>query len=153
MDNELKQKVDAIINGVPYYMSSNNYDSLQYQFNYTVNTNNTNAGPVGSTSPNVTITNGGTWSSNPYTTQSVFSTLGSISNSDLKVSGDVEIEGDIKWQGHSLKSIFNKIEQRLAILVPDTNKLEQFEALKKAYNHYKILEALCHETEESDEDK
>jgi hypothetical protein len=35
------------------------------------------------------------------------------------------------------------ISKRLAILVPDPDKLEHFEALKKAYNHYKTLEALC----------
>jgi hypothetical protein len=36
-----------------------------------------------------------------------------------------------------------KMEQRMAILVPDPAKLEHFEALQKAYAHYKTLEALC----------
>jgi hypothetical protein len=35
------------------------------------------------------------------------------------------------------------MSKRLAILVPDPDKLEHFEALKKAYDHYKLLEALC----------
>ena len=35
------------------------------------------------------------------------------------------------------------IESRLNILVPDPEKLEKFEALKKAYEHYKHLEQLC----------
>ena len=147
MDEKLKQQVDNIINGMPYYMSSSNYDPLQYQFNYTFNTNNapyiTNGGPVGTTNPNVTIANGGSWTSMPYTT---------TSNHGLKVSGDAEIDGDIIWQGRSLIEMFNKIEQRLAILVPDPKKLEQFEALKKAYNHYKVLEALCYDAEKNDED-
>lgn len=38
---------------------------------------------------------------------------------------------------------FKGIEDRLAILVPDPKKLEHFEALQKAYQHYKTLEALC----------
>jgi hypothetical protein len=42
------------------------------------------------------------------------------------------------------------IENRLAILQPDPKKLKKFEALQKAYNHYKMLEALC-DAEEDDE--
>jgi len=148
MDQETKKKIDDIINGQPYFTNMAVYGPLQYQFNYSTSLPITNAGPVGA-APNVTIASGGTasaWSSS-------MSSYTSSSSGNLKVSGNAEIEGDIKWQGRSLKDMFNKIEQRLAILVPDPNKLEQFEALKKAYNHYKILEALCHETEESDEDK
>ena len=36
-----------------------------------------------------------------------------------------------------------KVEQRLAILTPDIEKLEHFQALREAYEHYKTLEALC----------
>jgi hypothetical protein len=50
---------------------------------------------------------------------------------------------DIKIDGHSLKEFMKKMEQRLAILVPDPKKLEKFEALKKAYEHYKTMESLC----------
>jgi hypothetical protein len=39
----------------------------------------------------------------------------------------------------------DKMEERLAILVPDPAKLEKFEALKKAYDHYKLMEKLCQE--------
>ena len=35
-----------------------------------------------------------------------------------------------------------KINERLAILVPDPAKLEKYAALKKAYEHYKTLEEL-----------
>jgi hypothetical protein len=50
---------------------------------------------------------------------------------------------DIKVDGKSLKEFMNKMEERLAILVPDPKKLEQFAALKKAYEHYKLMEKLC----------
>ena len=50
---------------------------------------------------------------------------------------------DIKIDGKSLKEFMKKMEQRLAILVPDPVKLEKFEALKKAYEHYKTMESLC----------
>jgi hypothetical protein len=61
----------------------------------------------------------------------------------LKVTGDAEFDGDIKWQGRSLGTMLESIEKRLAILTPDPEKLKHFEALKKAYEHYKVLEALC----------
>ena len=52
---------------------------------------------------------------------------------------------DIKVDGKSLKEFMTKMEERLAILVPDPSKLEKFEALKKAYEHYKLMESLCQE--------
>lgn len=46
-------------------------------------------------------------------------------------------------QTKSLFEMISKIEERLSILVPDPQKLEQFEALKRAYENYKTLEAIC----------
>lgn len=56
---------------------------------------------------------------------------------------DMAAGTDIKIDGQSLKEFMKKMEQRLAILVPDPKKLEKFEALKKAYEHYKTMESLC----------
>ena len=58
---------------------------------------------------------------------------------------------DIKVDGKSLKEFMNKMEERLAILVPDPKKLEQFAALKKAYEHYKLMESLCQEQPKEEE--
>ena len=58
---------------------------------------------------------------------------------------DMAAGTDIKVDGKSLKEFMNKMEERLAILVPDPAKLEQFAALKKAYEHYKLMEQLCQE--------
>ena len=63
--------------------------------------------------------------------------------SSLNVKGDAEFEGKVKINGQDLGKFMETISKRLAILVPDPAKLEHFEALKKAYNHYKTLEALC----------
>ena len=60
-------------------------------------------------------------------------------DSDINVSQDA----DIKLGNKSLKEFMNKMEQRLAILQPDPKKLEKFDALKKAYEHYKTVEAMC----------
>jgi hypothetical protein len=64
-----------------------------------------------------------------------------ISNTGIDMAADT----DITVGGKSLKEFMNKMEERLAILVPNPAKLEQFEALKKAYEHYKLMESLCQE--------
>ncbi len=77
----------------------------------------------------------------------------STGSNSLDVKGDANFEGDLKWQGRSLGDILNKIERRLAILTPDSKKLEHFAALQKAYDNYKTLEALCELPEEEDDHK
>lgn len=52
-------------------------------------------------------------------------------------------DADITIGGQSLKEFMEGVSRRLAILVPDPELLEEFEALKQAYEHYKTLEALC----------
>lgn len=87
----------------------------------------------------------------PLDSMSVFYTSAadtiSVSNIDstLKVQGNAEFEGNITWQGKDLGKILTTIEERLAILNPDPAKLEKYEALKKAYDHYKLLEKLLNE--------
>ena len=72
-----------------------------------------------------------------------------ITGAGLYVSSDAEIEGTLKVGGKDIAKSLEAIEKRLAILQPNPKKLEKFEALRKAYEHYKLLEALCY----SDEDK
>jgi hypothetical protein len=50
-----------------------------------------------------------------------------------------------------LGEFMEAMSKRLAILVPDPEKLEHFKALQKAYDHYKTLEALCQLPEKSDD--
>ena len=93
---------------------------------------NVGIGATGSSSSNYSyITNGtaGSWNT--------------ISNPGLTCSGDANFEGDVKIKGVSIAKALDDINKRLAILVPDPVKLEHFAALKKAYDHYKLLEALC----------
>lgn len=71
------------------------------------------------------------------------STAGISNNPGLTCSGDANFEGDVKIKGISIAKTLEDINKRLAILVPDPAKLEHFAALKKAYDHYKVLEALC----------
>ena len=94
---------------------------------------------------NITISNGGSsnWGSSYVTTSGT-------NTPSLKVTGDAEFEEDIKIKGISVLKTLEAINKRLAILQPDPAKLEKFEALQKAYDHYKLLEALCHEEKNND---
>jgi hypothetical protein len=79
----------------------------------------------------------------------------SISDTDYGSWGsDISVpeEGDIKIGNRSLKTFMDTMEKRMAILQPDPAKLEKFEALQKAYEHYKHLERLC-EIDDEDEDE
>ena len=99
-------------------------------------------------------TGGTTWNTNPYVFSTNNTSIGSVANfsgAGLHVTSDAEFDGDIKWKGRSLGEMLSTIEKRLAILTPDPAKLEHFEALQKAYKHYKTLEALCEIPEKKDD--
>jgi len=95
---------------------------------------------TGMTNPSYTLNTGA---------GSTWATVGTGYTPSIKVTGDAEFDGKVKINGQDLAEFMDTISKRLAILVPDPAKLEKFEALKKAYNHYKLLEALCHETEDA----
>jgi hypothetical protein len=92
------------------------------------------------TGSNYTISNG-TWNT--------FSNGASYNSTSIDVKGDANFEGDIKLKGKSLSEFMETIEKRLSILQPDPKKLKKYEALQKAYNHYKMLEALCEADDEN----
>jgi hypothetical protein len=91
----------------------------------------------------------GTWLTAGGSTMSgtAYSTITSSATPGLSldVNGDANFDGDIKWKGRSLTNMIETIEKRLAILTPDPKKLEKYEALQKAYDHYKLMEKLCHD--------
>lgn len=68
------------------------------------------------------------------------------SQNAVKIQGNAEIDGDLTIGGVNIMNVLNRINDRLAILVPDPEKLEKYSALKEAYDHYKTLEALCIES-------
>jgi len=113
--------------------------------------------PSGSAYANVTIggavgaggtytmpwTGAGAGSNNWNVSHSPVMTLNSGSSPNLRVSGDADIQGNLTVNGTNISEILEKIQERLAILVPDPKRLEKYEALKQAYDNYKLLEALC----------
>ena len=116
-----------------------------YSYNYSnMSSTLTGIGAVGSitlpssfSNSNYTINTGSGFNGTSWS-----SSLGSTVN--ISTTGiDMAAGTDIKIDGKSLKEFIGKMEQRLAILVPDPTKLEKFEALKRAYEHYKTMESLC----------
>jgi hypothetical protein len=112
---------------------------------------------TGALGSSYTISTGatGSWGnigSSGYTfANSTMSAVATDNGSQLHVKGDTVIEGDLVVDGVSFKETIQGINRRLAILVPDPKKLEHFEALQKAYKHYKTLEALCEIPEKKDD--
>jgi hypothetical protein len=131
-------------------ISGNAYDTTTFDYS-NMSTASFNSYSYGSTIPsNVTISSGGSGASGSFLTSglngtswSTLSSTGPSNPSSLSVKGDAEFEGDVKIKGVNIATILEDIQSRLAILVPDPAKLEHFAALKKAYEHYKMLEALC----------
>jgi hypothetical protein len=114
-------------------------------YNYSYNTIPSSITISGSSSSNY----GAIGSSGSFLTSGLNGTSWSIgsgnvnSSPNIQVKGDAEFEGDVKIKGVSIAKTLEAINNRLAILQPDPAKLEHFAALKKAYEHYKTLEALC----------
>ena len=109
------------------------------------------------TLPTTTITNGG-YTIGHAGSSGQFYTTGTGGHNwnnppTVNITGtgiDMAAGTDISIDGKSLKTFMNKMEERLAILIPDPTKLEQFAALKKAYDHYKLMEKLCQEPPKED---
>lgn len=112
-------------------------DEQQFSFDYSSTSDNT-----------YSITYSGSDSTATYDSDTIAKPTFSIDIGNLNDTGSEYVYNDPA-------SIYNDpaegkmherletIEKRLNILVPDPKKLEKFEALKKAYEHYKHLEQLC----------
>lgn len=75
-------------------------------------------------------------------------TIGSITqpsyNPNIHISGTnpVLTTDKSKIDLNELAEMMKIMRERLLILVPDFEKHEKYEALKKAYDHYKLIEAM-----------
>lgn len=93
---------------------------------YTWTTNGTGGYNLGTTSPSLNLNN--TWQSAQY------------GDTKLKVVGDAEFDGDVKIKGKSINEMFEKIEERLAILHPNEELEAKWEELRELRNRYVELE-------------
>ena len=98
----------------------------------------------------VVIGGGGTSSVTAPITVSGTGTGYTYSTASNKTSSSINLEGkesDILIQGKSMKAWMESVEKRLAILQPNPELQEKYEALQEAYEHYKTLEAILYEQE------
>ena len=100
------------------------------------------------TSPDIITLDLSNYGSNWTGSSGIYSTSGiTLTDTDPRVSIS---DGDIVMDGVSLKDTLQGIQERLSILSPKPELLDNFEALKQAYEHYKTLEALCMNAEKPD---
>ncbi len=139
-----KNDLDTItLDNVMYDTMSPNLDPLLTKVSLTNNTlnaagmNNGNF-TINTSHPGVT-TNGTTYGAS-YT----FPTY-TYPNVTINTEPHVSHHKDLMVDGKSLKTFMEKVEERLLILQPDPKKLEKYAALKKAYEHYKLMEKLLGE--------
>ena len=142
-----------------------NYDNISYSGGVDTITLDSSTMYSGNTItlPSTTISNGGYTISGAGTSGQFYTSTGTghynwnnvaTTSPGVNISSDgidMAAGTDITVGGKSLKEFMNKMEERLAILIPDPAKLEKFEALKKAYEHYKLMEQLCQEQPKEEE--
>jgi hypothetical protein len=63
-----------------------------------------------------------------------------IKGATLKVNGNAEFEGEVKIGGKNIADMFEKIEERLAILHPHPELEDRWDELKELGKRYKELE-------------
>lgn len=64
-----------------------------------------------------------------------------LKGASIQVKGDAEFDGEVIIKGKSLTDMFEKIDERLAILHPNPELEEKWENLRALRNAYKELEA------------
>ena len=74
------------------------------------------------------------------------STNATTATGKLKVEGK---DADIYINGQSLSDWMQDVDRRLTILRPNPELLEKYSALQEAYDHYKTLESLLYDDQES----
>ena len=65
----------------------------------------------------------------------------SLKGSTLSVKGDADFEGEVTIKGKNIADMFEKIEERLAILHPNPELEDRWDELKELGKRYKELEA------------
>jgi len=125
--------------------------SYSYPSSYVIGGGIAGSGSASITVPHTITTTGAGGNGYTYGAGTGTAWVSPATQSSLKVTGDADFDGDVKIKGQSITKLLEKIEDRLAILIdPDPTRLEKFQALKKAYDNYKLMDKLCQETPEEE---
>jgi len=153
-DNQLKFDFDDNMGQSALTISSTGNDTITlgsgasgttYDFNYndTISLTGAAGSPYTFPATNITISNTTGGYGQVLTTGTsglTWSDLGVRGQPGLKVNGDAEFDGDVKIKGKSITEMFEKIEERLAILHPNEKLEEKWEELRELRNRYIELE-------------
>lgn len=133
--------------------SSANYTTMHTTNGYTLNT----TGTVTTNSPNSTYVNGGFYGTSGVTYNSTIPSTGyytgNLGGSTNYQSASIYVYGtnptistdQTKIDINELGELMKTLKERLLIIVPNFEKHEKYEALKKAYDHYKLIEKMIGE--------
>ena len=97
------------------------------------------AGGAGSGGSGATYTIGNAWNASTTYDTSVL-TVSAGSQPSLKVSGDAEISGTLKWRNRDMDQWIESVESRLAMLQPNPKLEAEFNKLKDLGDQYRALE-------------
>jgi hypothetical protein len=101
---------------------------------------------------NVLISTGGTSSGSSYVWNGTTTygtspgydtsvlTVSAGSQPSLKVSGDADISGNLKWRDRDMDKWIESVESRLAMLQPNPKLEQEFNKLKELGDQYRALE-------------
>jgi hypothetical protein len=108
----------------------------------TITTNNTGTAQF----PSTVVGTSGTYLSSG-TTSSPMWTSTTTQNANIKVTGN---NPTIHTDKNSINldevaDLVKILKERLLVIIPDFEKHEKYAALKKAYDHYKLIEAMVQE--------
>ena len=67
-------------------------------------------------------------------------TVSAGSQPSLKISGDADISGNLKWRDRDMDRWIESVESRLAMLQPNPKLEEEFNKLKDLGDQYRALE-------------
>lgn len=130
-------------------LGSGTYDLNQLNMNWPYNPlgnaigGATITGAIGNMNPWVTTTNntGGYTITSTGTGYSDLTYNNPTTKGSLQVNGDAHFDGEVTIKGKNIAELFEKIEQRLAILHPNEKLEEKWEELKALGDAYRKLEA------------
>jgi hypothetical protein len=92
------------------------------------------------TSTSINLGNNGSGGTS-YTVDNKWTTAGTTNiQSTLKVNGDANFDGDITVKGRSITQTLEKIEERLAILIPNVRLEQDWKELQNLRMQYVELE-------------
>ena len=97
------------------------------------------AGGGGGGGSGATYTIGNAWNGSTTAASSVL-TVSAGSQPSLKVSGDAEISGTLKWRNRDMDQWIESVESRLAMLQPNPKLEAEFNKLKDLGDQYRALE-------------